>query len=399
MSELPWWAVRSKFWSLAALATVVGVACVSMYFSGDGGNAVAASPAAASSGAGRAFFSSVDSAPGPATAPASRRQELVTQLTFADHTYCNYKDSTKYPNFSRPIGEHPDQVYPNAPVTESHAARLDGGGTDPKIQVHTSQSRVFLASGESVAFAISARDATGNPIQLFVNRAVANPIAYKGVRAPAPVTVPFSESGDASLTPSRTNLAAFNGTIRTEVHYTAGGQVGSVLFDVIYTPGLPATWSGAVREALEGGSINFYLKADVRVAGRYLVSGRVDDARGQPFAYVSFNDLLPAGTGEVKLTVFGKLMLDRQAALPLVLRDVDGYLLNENTDPDRALMPRLEGKVFASKMRTLDGVADTEWQSEERQRYLAEFRKDVEAARSELARFAPGEALPPSACK
>ncbi len=390
--------MRSKFWSLAALAAVVGLACVSVYFSGESGGAVAASQAAAN-GAGRAFFSPGGSAPPAAPVPAARRQELQAQLVFADHTYCNYKDSTKYPNSSRPIGEHPDQVYPNAPVTESHAARLDGGGTDPKIQIHTSQSRVFLASGESVAFAISARDAAGNPLQLVVNRAVASPIAYRGARAPAPVTVPFSDNGEASLAPAKTNLAGFNGTIRTEVRYTAGGQKGSVLFDVIYTPELPATWGGAVREALEGGSINFYLKAEVRVAGRYLVSGRVDDARGQPFAYVSFNDVLPAGPGEVKMTVFGKLMRDQQPALPLVLRDVDGYLLKENTDPDRALMPRLEGKVFASKVRTLDGVADTEWQSEERSRYLAEFGKDVQAARGELARFAPGEALPPSACK
>jgi hypothetical protein len=45
------------------------------------------------------------------------------------------------------------------------------------------------------------------------------------------------------------------------------------------------------------------------------------------------------GSSEVGLTVFGKLMRDLAPALPLTLRDVDGYLLKENTDPDRALMP------------------------------------------------------------
>jgi hypothetical protein len=47
------------------------------------------------------------------------------------------------------------------------------------------------------------------------------------------------------------------------------------------------------------------------------------------------------GSSEVRLTVFGKLMRGLAPALPLTLRDVDGYLLKENTDPDRALMPRL----------------------------------------------------------
>ena len=140
------------------------------------------------------------------------------------------------------------------------------------------------------------------------------------------------------------------------MRYSVAGRAGAVLFDVIYSPELPATWTGPVREAVENGSLNFYLKAEIRQAGRYIVTGRVDDAKGKPFALVTFNDLLGAGPNEVKLTMFGKLMRDQEAALPLTLRDVDGYLLKENTDPDRALMPRLEGKAFAGKPHPLTRV-------------------------------------------
>ena len=75
--------------------------------------------------------------------------------------------------------------------------------------------------------------------------------------------------------------------------------------------------------------MNFYLKAQVRDAGRYVVTGRVDDAKGQPFALISFNDELSAGPKEIKLNLFGKLLIDEKPAFPLTLRDVDGFLLKE----------------------------------------------------------------------
>jgi hypothetical protein len=100
----------------------------------------------------------------------------------------------------------------------------------------------------------------------------------------------------------------------------------------------------------------------------------------------------------VPLTVFGKLVHDGEPVLPLTLRDVDGYLLKEGTDPDRALMPRLEGRIHASKHYPLRSFSDAEWQSEERSRHLAEFAKDLKRARSELAAFDPNQPVPESAC-
>ena len=371
-----------------------------------------AAPPAAARAPGPQIFGRIDPVAGlpMPTVPAARRQQLVENLQLADHTYCSYREGSKYPQGSRPIAEQPDQVYPNAPVAESHPMRLEGGGADQKVQIQTSQSRVYMASGEAAAFSLRAVDAEGRVLPLIVTRALAQGMTFKDSRPAAQVALAFGDDGKgadpvagdgafaAVLAPAQTGLAAFNGTIRTEVRYSVAGRAGAVLFDVIYSPELPGAWTGQVREAVEHGSLNFYLKAEIRQAGRYVVTGRVDDAKGKPFALVTFNDLLPAGPSEVRLTMFGKLLRDQEAALPLTLRDVDGYLLKEDTDPDRALMPRIEGKAFVGRPHPLKAFSDAEYQGEERSRHLAEFGKDLALARSALARFDPAAPLPDSAC-
>ena len=176
---------------------------------------------------------------------------------------------------------------------------------------------------------------------------------------------------------------------------------GAVFFDIIYSAELPATWTGPARDVIEDGSMNFYLKDNVLIPGRYVVTGRIDDVKGKSIALVTFNDLLGQGSSEVRLTVAGKLIRDQEAALPLTLRDVDAYLLKENVDPDRALMPRMEGTVFVSKNYPLSRFSDAEWQSEERSRYLTEYSKDVELAKAALVELSPDQArlpFPQSEC-
>jgi hypothetical protein len=341
---------------------------------------------------------------------AQRRQQLVSNYQLADHTLCSYRATSQYPFGSRPVSENPDQVRPNDLVTEMRPMHLDGGGANPQVQIQTSQSRVYMASNEAVAFSLRAVDGSGQVLPLVVTRALAQGVTYNGTRATPQVSVPFLDDGSGAdpvpndgafagvLSPGQTGLAGFAGTIRLDVRYSVNGKAGSVIYDVIYTPELPAVWTGQPREAIENGSLNFYLPLDVRMPGRYVISGRVDDARGHPFALLTFNDILGPGPNQVKLVMFGKLMRDQDAALPLTLRDVDGYLLKEGKDPDRALMPRLEGKVYTSKTTSSKGFSDAEWQSEERTRYLTEFGKDVANAKAALAHFDPNLPPPPSEC-
>ena len=75
------------------------------------------------------------------------------------------------------------------------------------------------------------------------------------------------------------------------------------------------------------------LGADVTQPGRYVITGRVDDATGKPLALVTFNDELGAGAQQVPLQVYGRLMRDDKPAFPLVLHDVEGFLLGPTPIP------------------------------------------------------------------
>ncbi len=376
-----------------------------------GASAPAATVAQAPAPRGPHFFGQVQASDLPLPDDRNnRRRQLVENVQLADHTYCSYRTSSQYPVGSRPMTENPDQNRPNDPVASMNPMRLDGGGANTNVQLQTSQSRVYMASGESVAFSLRAVDADGKTLPLVITRALAQGITYAGTRQTPQVSIPFADDGTGAdpvpndgafagvLAPAQTGLAAFNGTIRTEVRYNVGGKTGVVQFDVIYTPELPAVWTGAPREAVEEGSLVFHLPLDVRMPGRYIVNGRVDDARGQPVALLTFNEVLGPGPNDIKLTMFGKLLRDQAPAAPLTLRDVDGYLLKENTDPDRALLPRMQGKVLTAASHSPKNYSDAEWQSEERSRYLTEFGKDLRDARARLSAFDPSAPLPPSEC-
>lgn len=390
---------------------VAALAALGLWMKG-GAERAASTVASTPPPAGPQFFGQVGGNEGLAIANdrAERRRQLVEHVQLTDHTYCSYREGSKYPMESRPAAHNPDQLHPNQPIAEMHPMRAEGGATSATVLLQTSQSHVYLAAGESAAFSLRAVNAQGEIVPLVVTRAVAQGMTYGASRATGQVALPFLDDGSGAdpvagdnafsgvLSPAQTGLAGFHGTIRTEVRYTAGGRNGFALFDVVYTPTLPATWSGQVREAVENGSLNFYLRLDVRQPGRYVVTGRVDDARGRPFAVATYNEVLETGPREIRLAVFGKLMTDETPALPLTLRDVDGYLLRENVDPDRLLMPRLAGRVVASRTKSMNGLSNAEWQSEERDRYLAEYAKDRNMARERLAAFEPGQPLPPSAC-
>ena len=402
----------ARWLPLALLAALVA-AIAWLALRGDGPPAApAVSDAGAAPARGPEFFGQVAGQAGPPAADerARRRQQLVESFQLADHSYCSYREGSKYPASSRPMSQNPDQAYPNRPVTETAPMRGTDRRSNPDILLQSSQSRVYMAAGESVAFSLRAVEPNGTVVPLVVTRAIAAGITVVGTRPTAQVPLAFADDGGgadpvagdgafaAVLTPAQGGLAGFHGTIRTEVRYTAGGKNGAIIFDVMYSPKVPAVWAGAPREAVEDGSLAFILRLDVRQAGRYVITGRIDDAKGVPFALATFNEVLGPGPNDIKLVAFGKLMHDGTPALPLTLRDVDGYLLKENTDPDRELLPRLEGPVLASRTRSLEGIADQEWTSEERERYLTEFAKDRRQAHAALAEFDPGGPLPASAC-
>lgn len=329
----------------------------------------------------------------------SRQQQLILwqgRYQRAEELYANYRDATRYPPESHPIAEHPDQVRPFDPVVEEATLRDAKGEPVKGLRLRTSQERVFLGGAETVRFTLEALDDGGRLLPLTVTQGSAQslPDTSTLVRV-IQTSVDFSDAGtgadelaldgkySARLNPAQQGFAAYAGTIRLLAHVSANGEQGVAHFDVIYTPEVPATWVG-VREALEAGSLNFYLKARVLTPGRYVISARVDDANGVPFALLQYNDVVAAGTREFKLQLFGALVRDKNPSFPLQLRDVDGFLLIADKFPDRAMMARRIGVVHVSARYALDRFSPDEWSSEERDRYLAEYARDAEQANVQL---------------
>lgn len=136
-------------------------------------------------------------------------------------------------------------------------------------------------------------------------------------------------------------------------------------------------------ESLTDGSLVLALGIQVRRPGRYFVIGRVDDEHGKQLAYLQWDGELAAGQKTVPLTVFGKLVIDGRPELPLYLRDVEGFLFLDDSAPDRLHLPRLAGVVHKTRVYSLADFSDREWQSEQKQRYLDEYQKDVDRAKVE----------------
>lgn len=406
-----WWAVpssaparRRRAALLVATLALLALGLWSVFGRAPASVTVAAGPPPPAAAA-QPFFGPV---PAPAPPAPDQGRRLRAQLQLAERTYCSYLAATRYPPGSRPMRENADQDRSNDPVLSTGPMRLSGDSADDSVRLQTSQSRVWLGAGESAVFMVRAVDAAGAPLPLDIGAAVARGLAPAGQGGQAALA--FADDGaapdavardgvySAMLDPARGALAGFEGTIRTELRYRVGGREGVVQFDVIHTPEVPAVWAGPVREVLEQGSLNYYLKLAVRQGGRYVVSGRLDDARGQAVALLTFNEVLAPGLREIRLVAFGRLLRDQRPALPLTLRDVEGYLLKDGVDPDRALLPRLQGRVFTGQEHDAARFSAAEWRSEERSRHLAEFSRDLARARAGLAAFDPAAQLPPTAC-
>ena len=329
--------------------------------------------------------------------PKAQEALWAQRLARATEVLDHYREHTRYPFDSRPAREHADQMYPNQPVREEGRLVNPGQKPAPNVRIVSSQERIYVAGSETVLFTVAAVDDTGSALPLQVTRAVALDPPKDGKPSQRnSVNLPFNDDGyagdiaaadgtwSARLSPATQGFAGHFGVIRVELTLQVGNQSGFKFFDVFYTPDPPAVWVGGVREAVEAGSLNFYLKAETLRPGRYVITGRIDDAKGKPFALINFNSELAKGPQDIKLNLFGKLLVDEKPAFPLTLRDVDGFLLIPDADPDRALMARREGKLHTSRNYPLSAFSEAEWDSEERRRYLEEYGRDVESARAHL---------------
>lgn len=147
----------------------------------------------------------------PEVALEARRLAAANRLALAEELLCSYQDASRFPFTSRPIHEHPDQVRPNQPIVERRVMRGRDGARDARLRVRTSQSRVFMAAGESVVFGIAVTDADDHPLAVEVERAVARGLPGERELVPPQVVLAMTraKSGEMSgvLSPAATAFA------------------------------------------------------------------------------------------------------------------------------------------------------------------------------------------------
>jgi len=335
-------------------------------------------------------------APLSALGQAQRREQQALwqgRLERARMALDGYRVSAQYPHESRPLAEHPDQVHPFEPIAEDRALRMPGGSATQGVHLKTTQERVFASGSESSRVTLKLTDDNGRTLPLRVTRAVEKEVTPPGRTASTPeFAMPIADSDgvlSAVMQPAAQGFGGFAGTVRLELMLDYAGQPGFIYFDLVYSPETAAIWLPGVREASSAAGIDFFVKAQVLQPGRYVVSARIDDAKGQPLALALFNGEMGAGTAEFRLPVFGKLLRDRQATFPLVVRDIEAFLLKPDTFPDRVMLPRRAGLQHTSRSYALASFSDAEWSSEERDRYLAELGRDVTVAEQKLKALGP----------
>lgn len=328
-----------------------------------------------------------DSIEGAPTIEEKRRRRM-------EHAHSAYLEYAKYPPTSRPLREQPDQIKPHyVSPNKLPLARSDQKLTDAMVTL--TQDRFYVVGEERVMFTMACETSDG-PAACEVLSSAASvpfhaPARNDGVsQVPPPASVPFNDAGqdgdaaagDGTLTaffgPSAQGFQSYYGPLQLDIELRVEGETGKASFDIMYTPKAPAVFTGKFREALEDGSLSLYAEMEVEKPGRYVLAARVDDDAGKSFAYLSFNEEVKAGKQEAKLVVFGKLIRDEQAKTPFKLRDLEGFLLKEDTSPDRELMRAIEGTAHTTRRYAEADFSDKEWQSEEKDRHLKEQQKDLD---------------------
>lgn len=359
------------------------------------------------------------SLPPPGSAERAQLRSLwAARLERALQVTDSYRAASRHPPDAQPIALHADQAYPRAPIVETRplepGTRLRDAPADAHrdaVRLRTVQDRVYLASGEAVRLTVQALDARGGTLPLQVKGAAARALAATpgGLAAVLPdAPLRFADDGlngdavagdgvhSAVVAPAALGAyAAHAGLIRIElsVHVQAPGSAaeplaGRAVYDVIYTPRVPARWLSGVDEALENGELALTLHAQVDLPGRYVITGRIDEADGRPYALLRHDSMLDRGMQAIRLRVAGSLIEERMPAFPLRLRDVQAFRLIENRYPDRELVPERGAPVHTTGVYAADsfrGAPPTD--RDDVRRRLARYSQEVARARAQLERL------------
>jgi hypothetical protein len=300
--------------------------------------------------------------------PATGTPGLAT-----DDPLTSYRKANVYPPTSRPLTA--DQVDLLHPGQRHETMRPDdhGGG----ITYLFTADRYFVIGDETLTATLDVRR-DGAPISVAVTQAYAVVIDPGG---PPPPRIPlaFAPSGGmlaAQLAPARLGLARQT-AIGVYLEFDHGSARQAAHFDFQYTPtrGIPARFTGAVRDTIEAGSLVVHAGVAVDTPGRYAIDCNLFDAADQPVAWSRFKGELAAGVHEADLMFFGKVILDGHARGPFHIGQLRGARFAPGLDPDLEQMPPFTGS-YTTAAYPPDAFSDAEYDSPDKQRMIELLGQD-----------------------
>jgi hypothetical protein len=287
-----------------------------------------------------------------------------------DQVLARYREASKYPPTSRPLGRHQDDLlHPNKRYEQPHPA-----DDDPDTSYLFTADKYFVVGNDDVSISLQV-SRKGAPAQVRVLQATLQGFeAGKGaVGQPAPLS--FAGQGTllvATLKPA-TALALTRTTMaRAQVLFDYGGPAPQAAhLDLQVTPpsGVPAQFSGHFRHHVASGSL--VVEAQVRVfqRGYFLVDCNLFGAGDQPAVWTRYKGTLEPGDTWVPLSFFGKAILDSQAQPPFHLGQLRGARFVEGQEPDMEQMPAFEGRYEIAQLE-MSQLSSAEWDSPEKQAKL-----------------------------
>lgn len=246
-----------------------------------------------------------------------------------------YEKQSVYPPASRPLtAEHADLLAPNA----RHELQQPTEARDGTEMLFTAD-RYFVVGDETITPTLSLVK-NGKPVPYRVTQAfvaVLDPRATADApRYPFTVGAPFAPR----IVPVERQAA-----MGLFVELVFGGVTQRAQIAFQYTPaaGIPARFTGQFRDAIEDGSLVVRAEVEVARAGRYLIDCNLFDASDRPIAWTRAKVELRAGTQDVPLMFFGKVLVDQEASGALHIGQLRGARHAPDRDPDLEQMAPFGG--------------------------------------------------------
>lgn len=296
------------------------------------------------------------------------------QLSPAQHLLDSYVERSKYPPTSRPLREQQtDLIFPN----RRYERPTPVGDGDPTSFLFTAD-KYFVHGEEGVTLLLQVtREQAPSPVTILEASLAA---------AGTTQAVPLSFAADGGMQTSRIVPAELFQVSRASILVATvtfdygGAEPASGRLRIHFTPvsGIPATFTGRTKHAIDEGSLVVEVEMEVAAAGYYLLDCNLWTLDDQPVVWTRFKGSLNSGRQWVPLRFFGKAILDVGLQPPFRLGQLRGFRFVENAVPDtEAVLPLTEEPVLDDL--SLEGLSDEAWNSPHKQATIEAMKRGIAA--------------------